>query len=191
MFGNSLRSRLQQAGGFSLTDLLATLAVAGTIAGVAVPIVTNAFENQRLNIDTRNVERELQTARLAAVGTNRPIRVRFNCPSAGRYRRVELIGTLTVPATDDADARANVRCGYPYPVADTNPLTRPNNDGPPMQLYSTVAFSVSQALEFWPNGTVHAPGNAAQLGAPVSITLTKGSSSKTIQVNGLGKIQIN
>ena len=190
MVGKWLRRRHHDVGGFTLMDTIATLAVAATVAGIAVPIVNNAFENQRLGIDTRNVERELQSARLSAVATNRPIRVRFNCPTAGKYRRVELIGTLSVPATDDADTRAAIRCGYPYPAADRNPLTRPNDDGPTLQLYQTVAFTMSQPLEFWPNGTVHTPGTFTQLANPISITLTKGSSSKTIQVNGLGKIQI-
>jgi Tfp pilus assembly protein FimT len=173
-------------------DTLATLAVAGTLAGIAVPIVTNAFENQRLGIEVRNVERELQSARLAAVSSNRPIIVRFNCPSTGKYRRVELIGTLTAPATDDADARAAVRCAYPYPAADRSPLTRPNNDGPTMQLYQTIAFAASEPLEFWPNGTVHVPSTQAVIGATgATITLAKGSTTKSISVNSLGKIKIN
>lgn len=192
MFGNWIFSRRHDAGGFTLIDTIATVAIAGTIAAIAVPIATNSFENQRLGIETRNVERELQSARLSAVATNRPIRVRFNCPTTRSYRRVELIGTITTPATDDADSRAAVRCGtaFPYPATDTSPLTRPNNDGPIMQLNQTVSFTMSQSLEFWPNGTVHALLDPNKLAAPVSITLTKGTNSKTIQVNGLGKINI-
>src|SRR6266513_1334109 len=90
--------------GFSLVDLMATLAIIGTIAAIGVPLVTDAVESQRLGIELRNVEREIQIARLAAVTTNRPIRVRFNCPSAGYYRRVELIGSVDSPSLgDDAD----------------------------------------------------------------------------------------
>jgi Tfp pilus assembly protein FimT len=175
-------------------DTLATLAVTATIAAIAVPIVTNAFENQRLGIETRNVERELQTARLSAVSTNRAIRVRFNCPSTGMYRRVEVIGTVNTPHTDDAESGAAARCAYPYPAADKNPLTRPNNDGPIQQTYSKVTFSAVQTLEFWPNGTVHVPAATNPwplLGATgASITLANGSSYKSIQVNSLGKIRI-
>jgi len=175
-------------------DTLATLAVTATIAAIAVPIVTNAFENQRLGVETRNVERELQTARLSAVSTNRPIRVRFNCPSTGMYRRVEVIGTVNTPHTDDAESQAAARCAYPYPAADKNPLTRPNNDGPIQQAHPTVTFSAVQTLEFWPNGTVHVPAATNPwplLGATgASITLAHGSSYKSIQVNSLGKIRI-
>ena len=175
-------------------DTLATLAVFATVSAISVPLVTNAFEGQRLGVETRNVERELQSARLSAVATNRPIRVRFNCPVTGAYRRVEVIGTVNVPHADDAEARAVARCGYPFPAADSNPLTRPNNDGPTLRLYSSVTFTAVATLEFWPDGTVHVPGATnpwPRLGATdATITVAKGSSTKSIKVNSLGKIRI-
>jgi type II secretory pathway pseudopilin PulG len=175
--------------GFSLVDLIATVAVFATVSAIAVPAITDAFENQRLGTELRNVERELQQARLGAVTANHPIRIRFNCPTVGSYRRVELLGTVNTPATDDADARAAVRCNYGTP--DRNPLTRPNHDGQLRQLHSSVSFLAAQTLEFWPNGTVHVPGTLTPLAAPVTLTLAKGSSTKSITVNSLGKIRIN
>ena len=185
------------AAGFSLIDQIATLAVFATISAIAIPQITNSFENPRLGIEVRNVERELQSARLSAVSSNRPIRVRFNCPTVGAYRRVEVIGTVNTPAAADADANAATRCDvatYPYPAADRNPLTRPNNDGPLQRLNTKVAFSQVQVLEFWPNGTVHVSavtnpwptiGNT-----PVTLKLTKDVATQSITVNGLGKIRI-
>lgn len=174
--------------------MIATLAIFATISAIAVPLATNSFENQRLGIETRNVERELQTARLSAVATNRPIRIRFNCPSAGMYRRVEVIGTVNTPHADDAESSAAARCGYPFPAADNNPLTRPNNDGPTLQLYNSVAFNAVQTLEFWPDGTVHVPAATnpwPRLGSTdATISLTKGYSTKSVKVNSLGKIFI-
>jgi Tfp pilus assembly protein FimT len=191
--GCPLSARLLKDVGMTLIDQLATLAIIATVSGIAVPGMVRAVENQRLGIDARNVERELQTARLAAVTNNQPIRVRFNCPAAGQYRRVELIGTVSVPAADDADARAAVRCStttYPYPVADRNLLTRPNNDGPLNRLNSAVVFQASQTLEFWPNGTVHNLGVGTPMVNPVTITLKKGTTTRNITVNGLGKVQL-
>ena len=194
MLGNWHQAPVHGVGGFSLIDIIATLAIFATVSAIAVPIATNSFENQRLGIDARNVERELQTARLSAVATNRPIRVRFNCPTAGAYRRVEVVGTVNTPHADDAEARAAARCGYPFPAADSNPLTRPNNDGPLLQLYTSVTFTAVQTLEFWPDGTVHVPGATdpwPRLGATeATVTLAKGSSYKSIKVNSLGKIGI-
>jgi Tfp pilus assembly protein FimT len=192
-----LSTRLLKEVGMTLIDQLATLAIIGTVAGIAVPGMLHAVENQRLGIEARNVERELQTARLAAVTNNQPIRVRFNCPAAGQYRRVELIGTVTTPAADDANGRAAARCStatYPYPAADRNRLTRPNNDGPLSQLNPSVTFQNPQTLEFWPDGTAHVSSTTnpwPQIGAtPVGITLKRGTTTRVVTVNGLGKIQL-
>jgi type II secretory pathway pseudopilin PulG len=186
--------------GFSLVEQLFTLGLVATIAGVAVPALTNGIEAQRLGIEARNIEREIQLARLAAVSTNRPIRLRFNCPDIGYYRRVELIGSVNNPTTgDDADNQGARRCNtlvYPYPAADLDPLTRPNNDGPLLRLNSKVTFTSTQTLEFWPNGTVHTASIVVgqpwpQVGStPVNIVLTKGSTTRLVSVNTLGKTQI-
>jgi hypothetical protein len=73
-------------------------------------------------------------------------------------------------------------------------LTRPNHDGPIVRLGTGITFSASQTLEFWPNGTVHVSGATSPwplMGStPASIRLAKGSTTRTITVNSLGKIQI-
>ncbi len=78
----------------------------------------------------RQLERELQSARMTAVVANQPVRVMFNCPSAGEYRVVELIGTPAVPAAGDGVVGRCSATSYPFPAPDNNPITRPNNDGP-------------------------------------------------------------
>ncbi|HVZ19445.1 MAG TPA: GspH/FimT family pseudopilin [Vicinamibacterales bacterium] len=187
--------------GISLIDQLATLAILGTVAAIAVPALSNSVENQRLGMELRNVKREIELARLSAVATNRPIRVRFDCPSTGYYRRVELIGTPNNEnAGDDNNGQGVRRCSttyYPYPAADKDPLTRPNDDGPVMQLNTKVTFTSTQTIEFWPNGTAHvAPSDGItspwpQIGdTPVNILMTKGSTTRSITVNSLGRVQI-
>ena len=187
-------SRDDDALGFSLIDLLATLAVFATMSAAAVPLMQKSLDSFRLGMAARNVERELQAARLAAVSSNQPMRVRFNCPATGQYRIVELIGTPSVPATDDGNSQAATRCGYPYPASDRNPLTRPNHDGPIQRLDTTVSFGSTQTIEFWPDGTAHASAATNPwpvIGtAGVTLTLTKGSTTKSIAVNGVGKIQL-
>ena len=188
--------------GFSLVEQLFTLGIIVTVAAIVVPALVNTVNSQRLGIEARNIEREMQLARLSAVSTNRPIRVRFNCPSAGYYRRVELIGSVNNPETgDDADTQGARRCSlmyYPYPVADRDPMTRPNNDGPLNQLNSKVTFTSFQTLEFWPNGTVHYPPGVVsaqpwpQIGtSPINIVLTySNGTTRLVAVNSLGKMQI-
>jgi Tfp pilus assembly protein FimT len=188
----------QSTRGFSLVEQMFVLGLIATIAAIAVPSLKNTIDAQRLGIEARAVEREMQLARLGAVTTNRPIRLRFNCPSVGYYRRVEVIGSVNNPNTgDDADNRAAVRCNdvtYPYPAADNDPITRPNNDGPKMQLNTKVTFAATQTLEFWPNGTVHlyTAGTTPWLpvGGPVNIILTSAGVNRSVTVNALGKTQI-
>jgi Tfp pilus assembly protein FimT len=194
----NLSERLKSPLGISLMDMLASMAVICTVSGIAVPQLLNVADSMRLGMSLRDVERELQFARLKAVSTNRPMRVRFDCPSAGKLRVVEVIGSSSVPDANDADAVLN-RCSetaYPYrPTgADASRLTRPNNDGPVRTLYSGTTFTAKQTLEFWPNGTVHTACQAAcsdvagtQI-ATATITLSRKSQTKNITVNGLGKI---
>ncbi len=187
--------RSSRESGFSLIDIMVAMLVMGIVMAGAMPLLSNVSSSMRLGQGARDVERELQGARLKAVTANRPIRVRFNCPTAGSYRRVELVGTPSVP--DAADSNAN-RCQtsqYPYPPTDRNPLTVPNHDGPTRTLPEGVSFGSVSTLEFWPDGSVHKQSSAENpwLTVPVAgaaLTLTKGTEVKTITVNGLGKIQL-
>lgn len=190
--------RLTSAVGFSIVDMLATLTVIATVSAMAIPQAINTVDRMRLGMATRDVERELQFARLKAVGTNRPMRVRFDCPSAGKIRVVELLGTPEKPDANDADGILN-RCSetaYPYKPtgADQSRLTRPNNDGAVRTLYQGTTFTAKQTLEFWPNGTVHTACQAVTCNLAgtqintVTLTLSRKSKTKNITVNGIGKI---
>ena len=175
---------------------MCTLAVFTILAGVSVPMFQNLAEGFKLGQSLREVERELQAARLKAVTTNRPLRVRFNCPAAGEYRMVELIGTTSVPAAGDTAANRCSETAYPSAGGDNNPLTRPNHDGPMRRLPTGVTFGAAVAtLEFWPDGSVH-QASGATLPWPVvgvagtSVTVVKGAVTKRIDVNGVGKITV-
>ena len=111
--------------GFTLVEMVVITAVFTILAGMGMPLFNDISDSIKLGEAGRQVERELQTARLTAVSANQPIRVRFNCNSTGEYRMVELIGTPSVPAAADS---ATNRCSttlYPFPASDRNPLTKP------------------------------------------------------------------
>ena len=181
--------------GFTLIDMICVVAIFAILAGISVPAFQNLTEGYKLGQSIREVERELQSARLKSVTSNRPLRLRFNCPAAGQYRIVELIGTPSVPAAEDDAANRCQESAYPTPAADNNPLTRPNHDGPMRRLPTGITFGTAATLEFWPDGTVHQESGST-LPWPVvgtagtSITLVKGSVTKRIDVNGVGKITL-
>ena len=179
--------------------MLLIAAMIGIVAAMAVPGLLNGVDRLRLGMATRDVQSELQSARLKAVSANTLMRVRFDCPAAGQFRMVERIGAPfadTIPA-DDTDANAAQRCSltnYPIKRGATGRVTKPNNDGPIRTLQQGVTFSAQQVIEFWPDGSVHVSSatnpwpQVAAAGA--AITLAKGSTTKTITVTGLGNIQM-
>ena len=182
--------------GFSLIDIMMSVAVLCIIASASVPSLMHVVDGMKLGQAQRDVYQEMQAARLIAVSSNRPMRIRFNCPSAGQYRLTELIGSPTRP--DPIDSAAD-RCSdtkWKYPANDNDPTTRPNRDGPVRRLPDTVTFETAAALEFWPDGTVHrqAAGETPWRQVPVAggtvVTIAKDTTVKTISVSGLGKIQL-
>jgi Tfp pilus assembly protein FimT len=187
-------SNIQSRAGFTLIDIMVTVGVFAVIMATAVPALIDVASGMKLGNGQRDIREELQNARLAAVSFNRPMRVKFNCPVAGQYRLVELIGTPSIPATADS---ANDRCSitkYTFPANDNNPSTRPNHDGPVRRLPAGISFGGAPTLEFWPDGTVHKDDGKlpwSQVGtAGTSVAVTKGTTVKLITVNGLGKIQL-
>jgi Tfp pilus assembly protein FimT len=190
--------QIHDRSGFSLVDIMVTVSVMSIVAAGAVPALMNVSDSMKLGQGQRDIYQEMQTARLVAVASNRPMRIRFNCPAADQFRLTELIGSPSKP--DTTNDTASDRCSdtkWKYPANDNDPTSRPNHDGPVRQLPNRVTFGGTATLEFWPDGTVHKQVTSelpwTQL--PVSGTLqeiavVKGTSTKKITVNGLGKIQL-
>jgi type II secretory pathway pseudopilin PulG len=178
-----------------MIDMMVVVALIGILSAIAVPTMTNAIEQMRLAQSAREVERELQTAKSRAVGKSRPMRVRFDCPAAGSYRSVELIGSTTNPAAADSATDRCSETAYPFPAADANPVSRPNLDGPVRRLDGTVSFAVAPTIEFWPDGTAHYDTGAGNPWPMIPVTginvrLARYGVVSTITVNGLGKVQL-
>lgn len=181
--------------GFTLVDMLVVLTIIGTVSAIAVPSTMAAMDRMRLGQSAREVERELQIAKSRAVARGRPMRVRFDCPVAGTYRIVEVIGSASAPTPADAAANRCDETTYPFPASDHDPITRPNHDGPVRRLGAGVTFSASQTIEFWPDGTAH---HAAGTPSPwplipvngIVVSLARAGVTSSITINGLGKIQL-
>lgn len=172
--------------GFSLIELLMVVALIGTFAAIAMPVMQDVSANIKLGEASRLVERELQSARLKAVSTNRALRVRPNCPATGYIRTVEVLGT----AADSSADRCN-QTTYPFPAADQDVITRPNFDGP-VRAIPNEATVTSETFEFRPDGTaVQVVSGATQtIATPVTITITRQGKSKSVTINGAGKIEL-
>lgn len=179
------RNAARSVRGFSLIELVLVIAIAATLAGISIPIFTEMSDAAKLSDAAHGVERELQTARLRAVSTNTTIRVRTNCPSTGYYRTVEVLGTAADTTTTRCDPST-----YRYPASDTDLATTPNFDGPVRQLLNDATVTTA-SLEFRPDGTAWnaTTGTAVSLAtSSMTLTVTREGKTKTITVNGLGKV---
>ena len=181
--------------GFSLIELLMVTALVGIVSVIGLPLLGRISGTIELGEAARQVERELQSARMTAVSANQPMRVMFNCPATNEYRMVELIGTPASPAAGDGVIGRCSAATYPFPAPDNNPITRPNNDGPVRTIASQVSITTSTTIEFWADGTAHTNTGGTNPWPPIAspgtyIVLTRGSVTKSILVNGIGKIQL-
>jgi type IV fimbrial biogenesis protein FimT len=182
--------------GFTLIELLVTVAVLAIVSAIAMPQLGRAVDAFRLGMAVREVERELQVARVKAVQGNRPVRVLFNCPATGQFRRVEVLGEPGLPdSRDDQLSRCNATT-FPYPAPDNDPLTRPNLDGPPHWLPTGVTSSGVAGIEFLADGTARSAASGTgftwseiPLGG-VSATVTRSARTRTITINGMGRVYI-
>jgi prepilin-type N-terminal cleavage/methylation domain-containing protein len=183
--GTTLPERGEQ--GFTLLELIMVMAVGVILLGIAVPTLRIG---DRVKVDNaaRAVQQELQAARLRAVGVNRRLEVRFNCPTAGQYRIVES------GWSDSARCDAGT---YPYPAPANAAYVvppKPRYDGPIRSLDPNViiAFSSSNlVLQFAPDGraTKLEGGTPRPIGTE-SVIVTMGPYSATVDVNTVGKIAI-
>lgn len=183
------RLRAEPAG-FTLTELVMVIAVFIIIAAIALPLSIQVTGRMRLGNALREVERELQTTRLKAVQSNRSLQVRFNCPAAGQYRVVEVMGT----AIDNTANRCD-ETTYPYRGARDDVPATPDYDGPVRYVSGGTQFLGTglTVLQFAPNGSTTQVTGATPVAIDVTglnITLVKASLSGTINVNSLGRITI-
>ncbi len=115
--------KVSRQSGFSLIELLMVTALVGIVSVIGLPLLGQISGTIELGEAARQVERELQSARMTAVSANQPVRVMFNCPVANQYRMVELIGTPAVPAAGDGVVGRCSQTTYPFPAPDNNPIT--------------------------------------------------------------------
>jgi prepilin-type N-terminal cleavage/methylation domain-containing protein len=177
--------------GFTLVELLFVMAVFLAVGTMALPHVNGFLQMQRAANAGRQVERELQSARLKAVTTSRTMRVKFNCPVAGQFRMLEVTG---VAATDNAANRCDP-VAFPSPGPNDALRATPSFDSPVRYLPAgTTVTGTFTDFEFSPQGsayTIDTAGVGAAVVGDVVLTVSRAGFSKTVTINALGRVRIN
>lgn len=90
--------------GFTLIEMLVTMAVAGLIAGIAFPRVQNGMTAMEFRMGAGQVAEGLRTARAEAIRTGAPVALSLEGRALliGEDTRVELPASVTVTAGQDA-----------------------------------------------------------------------------------------
>ena len=103
---------MHQKSGFSLMELMITIAIISIIASVATPNVLQWMANRKLNAGIQNLYAQMQGARLRAVKENIHVIIAFN--TAGNSYRTFLDtnrNNLWEPGTDQELGSANMPSG--------------------------------------------------------------------------------
>ncbi|MCX6537354.1 MAG: GspH/FimT family pseudopilin [Acidobacteria bacterium] len=172
------RAGCQPADGFTLLELMLVLGIGAVLIGAAIPAINGARQRLELSGAIHDVAAAVQSARLQALSSGRTMRVRFNCPVAGQYRVVEIVGNATI---DNAANRCDP-AAYPYP--DQNANARPDLDGPVRGLRGGVSFSQATNVDIAPTGRITPVTGAA----PVSITVVKSDATQTLTLSAAGRV---
>jgi hypothetical protein len=79
---------------------------------------------------------------------------------------------------------------YPFPAPDNDLTSRPNYDGPVLILPNGATVA-GVDLQFNPDGTTSSVvNNVPQVLNTTTLTITRQGKSRTVTVNGAGKIQL-
>jgi hypothetical protein len=137
---------------------------------VAIPAMNNAVARNRVFTGSELLAAQIREARLAAITRNRPFRIRFDCPTAGAVRMLEVTGDAAID--DSAD-----RCSEAQP-----------NDGPPLYLPAGVLFAGTPppVLEINGRGQVTLIGHGA---LPVNLQVSYGSFTRGVIVTATGRVR--
>jgi type II secretory pathway pseudopilin PulG len=171
--------------GYTIVELMIGVAIAATLAGATIPMADDTLRHYALTQAVDSVSATVRQARMTAVSKNRTIQVRFDCPTPGQMRIVEVTGNPTI----DTDPNRCSPTAYPYP--DSDPNTLPNADGPVVPLPSRSRFGTFESLQIDPQGRVTPQANCPNCTSspvPATIDVRTSYATRTITVTTGGQI---
>jgi len=154
---------MRSARGFSLVDVLATVAVTGVLLAIAVPTVGTSLVDMRSNAALRAVQGHMRVARDSAIAKRRVVEVQFVGTDELRSTRLEGTGRTLLQST-------YLENGMVFRLTPGVPDT-PDAFGSGL----AINFSGLTTLFFQPDGSL-----TDSLGVPVSGTVFLGHPNRLL-----------
>lgn len=153
--------------GFTMFELLIVMALIAIFAAMGIPTLQESTRRNAVWTASETIGTQVRQARLKAISRNKSFRVRFNCPSTGQFRVLEVTGNSTI------DNHAN-RCTMQQ-TYDSGVYAMPVN----------VSYGTTPPLL-----TVNSRGIFTSSGSiPATITVAYGTySSRSLSVSATGQI---
>jgi type IV fimbrial biogenesis protein FimT len=164
---------MQNKTGFTLMELMVTMAIIALIAAIAVPNFIGWLPRHRLSTSTRDVYNAVQTAKLRAVRENAPTVMTFNAGN-GSYA----VFLDNGDGTADADADG-IPDGFNDGIRNGTESTLLQE-----QLASDVQIAAANTIRFNARGFP-----AAQVNVVLASTATNGG-QRTVGITAAGSISV-
>ncbi len=162
-------NEVRSVGGFTLIELMVTVAVLAILLAIAVPNFTRQIQAGRAQMAADGLKRAAANARAIASQTGRRTTLLLKASVAGCDSAAWVI-TQRAPSASEPDALAVIGC-----------LTQ--SDFSRRYEGTTLQGADSQSVVFLPTGI-------ATNTAPLTYTFSAGSSSKTLTINAGGAVNV-
>lgn len=171
---------MRKTQGFTLIEMMITVAIVAIIAAIGAPSLKNFMEANKVRAETQRISGLLSLARNHAVSTNQPVVV------SGGGAPGEL--DLTVFVDDGND-------DYVYASADNDLLVRQSSSGSTNLDYgSNTEVSTNSAVLFNAQGRLTNPTNAnatATAAAVITICDAEQSVGRRVSVSPIGRVSVS
>lgn len=168
-------NRLTNKRGYTLTELMVTVAIIGIVAAIGVPSYLSYLPHLRLNGAARDLISDLRLARSLAVGQNQRYYISFDAANDWYEIRLSLTNLPVRPKVD-------------YRTAFGDPSQRRTGIDL-LSILDKINTPVT-IIEFDFNGRAVINKGGSDTNMPVTITIKRsdGTESKTIKVERFGRI---